>query len=67
MREGAGGLSKEVGRKGVSPAVDSRRATPSASVSARVWGLFSFSTENNVSSFRSYFLTVLCTMSNLAC
>ena len=30
--EGAGGLSKEVERKGVSPAVDSRRATPSASV-----------------------------------
>ena len=29
---GAGGLSKEVGRKGVSPAVDSRRATPSALV-----------------------------------
>ena len=63
---GDGGLSREVERKGVSPAVDSRRATPIASV--LVVGDFLVSAQKgHVSAFRTYFLTVSCPMSNLAC
>ena len=63
--EGAGGLSKEVERKGVSPAVDSRRATPSASVPE--FGGFLVSAQKRTCHLLGFFFTVLCSMSNLAC